>query len=300
MAETTNVEQVELKKILPDENQPRKYFAADKMFNLKQSIKRHGIKVPITVEDMGNGKYLLIDGERRFRAALEIGLKSIPCIIEAPKSESERLIEQFNIQEQHESWTPVEKAMAIVALSKVVEKTLHEVCKMLDIPSSIAARYIAFAELADKESFVKNEVPLDYVMNFKYLKNAVKIIKEKALEEDFTRSDEKKMEHQITKMIVRGDLLKRSDMTKLGDSFRKNPKLIDKFMENDSVTPTSLFLEAKAQGAHNLRNAVNQARSMGSHIEAYLKIRDVKPDAQQIDVLARGATSLKKLLDFLE
>lgn len=293
-------EMVDVKKILPDENQPRKYFAADLMYTLKQSIKKHGIKVPITVEDMGGGKYLLIDGERRFRAALELGLKQVPAIIEAPKSEVERLIEQFSIQEQHAAWTPIEKAMALLSLSKVMSKTLVEVCKMLDIDHRSAGRYVAFAELADKESFVKNEVPIDYALHVRVLKNSARNITEKVLEEEFTRQDEKKLEHQLTKMILRGDVKKRGDVVKLGDSFKKDPKLIEKFLTKDNVTPASLFLEAKAQGTHHLRNAYHMARLLATHIDAYMRIKDVQIDLQQLEAFTRAQRSLKNIVDFAD
>lgn len=296
------VEEVDIRKVLPDENQPRKYFAADKMFGLKQSIKKHGIKVPLTVEDMQNasGKYLLIDGERRFRAAVELGLKTVPCVIEAPKSEVERLVEQFSIQEQHESWTPIEKAMALLNLSKIMSKSLAEVCKLLDIPANLANRYIAFAELGDKESFVKNEVPLDYAIYLKNLKQLVRGLSEKELKEEFTRSDEKKIEHQLTKLIVRGDVTRRSDVVRLGDSFKKDPKLINKFMTRDNVTPTSLFLEAKAEGAYHLRNAYQMARLLSSHVEAYLKIKDIKVDLTQLEMFYKAEKSLKKIIELAE
>lgn len=301
MAENTSVvEQVDVKKILPDENQPRKYFAADRMYTLKQSIKKHGIKVPLTIEDMGGGKYLLIDGERRFRSALELGLKTVPAVIEAPKSEAERLIEQFSIQEQHESWTPVEKAMAILALSKVVSKSLMDVCKMLDIDARTSNRYIAFAELSDKESFVKNEVPLDYASHFRNLKSITRKMSENVLKEEFTKQQEKKLEHQLTKMIVRGDVTKRSDLTKLGDSFKKEPKLIEKFLTNDKVTPAGLFLEAKAQGAHHLRNAFYSARLVKAHLDAYLKVKDIKVDIYQLEVFVEAQKALKAVIDFAD
>lgn len=300
MSEQQIVEHIDVRKVLPDENQPRKYFAADKMYQLKQSIKKHGIKVPITVEDMGGGKFLLIDGERRFRSAIELGLKTVPAVIEAPKSEAERLIEQFSIQEQHEAWTPVEKAMALLNLSKIVGKTLHEVCKMLDIDNRTANRYIAFAELSDKESFVKNEVPLDYAVVFKQLRYATKSISEKQLEEEFTRSDEKKLEHQLTKLIVRGDIRVRGDITKIIDSFKKNPQLIDKFMTRDNVTPAALYLEAKAQGAHHLRNARNQCYSMSMHGNSFLKIKDVKLDQKDLDTFKTGIKVLNALIDLAE
>lgn len=290
------VTNLEVRNILPDENQPRKYFPADKMYSLKQSVKKHGIKQPLIVEDMGNGKYLLIDGERRFRTAVDLGLSTVPCIVEAPKTEEDRLIMQFSIQEQHEAWTPVEKAMALLALSKTMSLSLEAVCKMLDITNAVSSRYVAFAELSDKESFVKNEVPLDYAAYFKKLKNVVRQISTDVLEQEFTRSDEKKMEHQLTKLIVRGDITKRTDLTKLSDSFKKKPELIEKFMTRENITPTSLYLESKAQGTHHLRNAANLARQLSGHIKAFMEIRDVKLSISDLETFKRTEMALKEII----
>lgn len=293
-------EQIEVRKILPDENQPRKYFAADKMFQLKQSIKKHGIKVPLTVEDLGGGKYLLIDGERRFRAAVELGLKEVPVTVEAPKSEADRLIEQFSIQEQHEAWTPIEKAMAILNLAKIISKSMADTCKMLDIESRTASRYVAFAELADKESYVKNEVPLDYTVPFKHLKAQTRKIYQDVLQEEFTRSDEKKMEHQLTKLIAKGVVYKRNDLVKISDAFRKNPKLVEKFMKNDNVTPTSLFLEAKAQGQYSLRNAYAAATHLVTHGNTFMKTQDVKISIEQLEMFHKAKKMASDLINLAE
>lgn len=296
------VQQIDIRKILPDENQPRKYFDATKMYNLKQSIKKHGIKVPLNLEDMQNasGKYLLIDGERRFRAAVELGLTTVPCIVEESKTEADRLIEQFSIQEQHEAWSPVEKAMAILNLSKIIDRSLLDVCKMLDIEPKTATRYVAFAELTDKETFVKNEVPLNYAVDFKNLKATARNLSQNVLEEEFSRQDEKKLEHQLTKMIVRGDIQKPYDLSKISDSFKKEPKLIAKFLTKDNLTPTSLFLESKAKGTFHLRNATNQARGFSMHAAEFLKIRDVKISIEQMETFHRAAKVLQQLLDAVE
>ncbi len=298
--QTSNVQDVDVRKILPDENQPRKYFAADKMFQLKESIRKHGIKVPLTIEDMGNGKYLLIDGERRYRSAVELGLTEVPAVIEAPKSEAERLIEQFSIQEQHESWTPVEKSMALLNLSRIMGKTLGDVCKALDLDSKQTARYTAFAELADKESFVKNEVPLDYATYFRSLVNTAKNVSLNFLKKDFTRSDEKRIEHQLTKMIAAGSLKKRIEITKIIDSFKSDPKMIEKFMTKDNLTPNGIFLEAKAQGQYHLRNAVNSARAVATHAVTFLETRDVKLNDTQISILKIARKHIDSLIALAE
>lgn len=294
------MQQISVKKILPDENQPRKYFAADKMYALKQSIKKHGIKTPLTVEEIAKDKYLLVDGERRFRAALELGMKEVPCVVEAPKSETERLIIQFNIQEQHEAWTPIEKAMAIINLSQSLKASLNETCQVLGVSAGDQRRYVAFAELADKETFIKNEVPIDYAASIRSLKNTVHSIFVGELEKEFTKQDEKKLEGRIIRGIIKGTIIKKKDVTRIGDSFRKNPKLIEKFLKDDSLTPDGLFLEAKAAGAYHLRNVIQLAGYVANHGNRFLETKDVKVDIEDVVRLKNAVRVLKSIIDLAE
>ena len=67
--------------ILPDRNQPRKTFDEYELSLLADSIRQNGIIQPLCVRPDQNGKYILIAGERRLRAAKQIGLKRVPCII---------------------------------------------------------------------------------------------------------------------------------------------------------------------------------------------------------------------------
>lgn len=63
-------------------NQPRKTFTEEGLEELTNSIKEHGIIQPIVVTKKGN-KYMIIAGERRFRASLRANLIEIPCIVES-------------------------------------------------------------------------------------------------------------------------------------------------------------------------------------------------------------------------
>jgi hypothetical protein len=61
-----NIQEISITLIVEDELQPRQQF--DDIFELRESIKRHGLIYPLEVERMHDGKYLLLDGARRFRA----------------------------------------------------------------------------------------------------------------------------------------------------------------------------------------------------------------------------------------
>ena len=92
------MEKVDIKYIHADENQPRKLFDVDKLAKLKKSIIKYGIINPLVVEKHGVNNYLLVDGERRFRMAKEIGLKEVPINVVSSETDTERLVRQFHIQ----------------------------------------------------------------------------------------------------------------------------------------------------------------------------------------------------------
>ncbi len=109
-----SVAEIDIKLIDPNKNQPRKTFDATSLKELSESIKQHGIIQPIVVNDQG-GRYMIIAGERRFRAAIIAGLRTVPVII---KNYTARQIKEVSIIEnlQREDLNPIEAARAIKEL----------------------------------------------------------------------------------------------------------------------------------------------------------------------------------------
>ena len=73
--------EIELSKIFANPNQPRKVFDEGALRELADSISVHGVITPIVLNRAENGKYMIIAGERRFRASKLAGKKTIPAII---------------------------------------------------------------------------------------------------------------------------------------------------------------------------------------------------------------------------
>lgn len=90
--------------------QPRRRFVDETLDELAQSITSHGILQPILVEPVG-GRYRIIAGERRFRAAQRAGLKRIPAVVRT-SSDDERLTLALIENIQREDLTPMEEAQA--------------------------------------------------------------------------------------------------------------------------------------------------------------------------------------------
>ncbi len=113
--EENGVLEIDIRKIHPNPNQPRKNFDEDALKELAASIKTHGIVQPIVLNKQPNGEYLIIAGERRWRAANLCGLETVPAVV---KNYTEKQIKEISIIEnlQREDLNPVEAARAIKQL----------------------------------------------------------------------------------------------------------------------------------------------------------------------------------------
>ena len=122
------VKEVDLDLIMPNPNQPRKNFDPEALDDLAASIKVHGVIQPIVLNKSSDGKYLIIAGERRFRASKIAGLKTIPAIV---KNYTDKQIKEISIIEnlQREDLNPIEAARAIKQLMeeyKLTQETVSE------------------------------------------------------------------------------------------------------------------------------------------------------------------------------
>jgi ParB family transcriptional regulator, chromosome partitioning protein len=149
-------------------DQPRKSFDEMRMTRLINSIKVRGLKVPLDVEETDKtGEYLLVDGERRYRALKEMGKTTVPVMISPQVNALDHLVNQFHIQEQHENWTPIEKAVAVNDLAEELGKSTKEIGSLLGVAPEEVARYVAFSSLINKEKFEKSNFNLDWAVSIR-------------------------------------------------------------------------------------------------------------------------------------
>lgn len=118
--------EIDIDLIEPNPNQPRKAFNEDSLSELAKSIKIHGVIQPIIVNITNNEKYIIIAGERRWRASKLANKKTIPCII---KNYSDKQISEISIIEnlQREDLNPIEAAKAIKKLMEEYSFSQEEV-----------------------------------------------------------------------------------------------------------------------------------------------------------------------------
>ena len=108
---TANRDEIDVNNISANPKQPRTVFDEDQLTELALSIKEVGLLQPPVVRSIGNGKYQLVMGERRFRAAKLAGLKSIPVIIR--QTSDDQLLREALIENIHRSQlNPLEEGAA--------------------------------------------------------------------------------------------------------------------------------------------------------------------------------------------
>ncbi|MGA2545299.1 MAG: ParB/RepB/Spo0J family partition protein [Rectinemataceae bacterium] len=140
-----------LSRLKANPDQPRRTFSEESLAELANSLKTHGLIQPILVEETSEGYYLIVAGERRFRAAAMAGLSEVPVIVRSytPEKRLEiALIENV----QREDLNPVEEAEAYRSLMAIGSRSQEEVADVVGKSRSAVANSIRLLRLP--ESFL--------------------------------------------------------------------------------------------------------------------------------------------------
>ncbi|MBO5884697.1 MAG: ParB/RepB/Spo0J family partition protein [Clostridia bacterium] len=125
------VEEISVNEVYANPNQPRKNFDEEALNELAASIKTHGIIQPIVVNKNDDG-YMIIAGERRWRASKIVGLDTVPCVV---KNYTEKQIKEISIIEnlQRQDLNPIEAARAIKQLMEEYNFTQETVADRIGL-----------------------------------------------------------------------------------------------------------------------------------------------------------------------
>jgi ParB family transcriptional regulator, chromosome partitioning protein len=138
-------------RIAPDPGQPREEFDPDGIARLAESLKARGQLQPIRVRwDEEKGTYVLIMGERRWRAAVQAGLPTMSCVVhDAPIAPAELLALQLVENALREDLKPIEQAKAYERLMETHGWSGNQLAKELHIPQSCVSQALALLRLPD-------------------------------------------------------------------------------------------------------------------------------------------------------
>lgn len=145
--------------IVPNPKQPRQHFDQTALEDLVASIKEYGVIEPLIVTDKGDGKYELIAGERRLRAAGIAGLKTVPCVVRDATDQQKLELAIIENVQRHDL-NPIEEGYAYQQLISEFGLNQEDVAKRVGKSRSQVANTIRLLGLPDeiKQALVDRKI----------------------------------------------------------------------------------------------------------------------------------------------
>lgn len=171
------IEDIKLIDIKPNPFQPRRVFDEEKISELAESIKEYGIFQPIILKKVKTG-YVLVSGERRYRAAQIVGLKTIPSIV---RQYEESKVAEIALAEnlQRENLTPIEEAEAYKMIINNLQITQNELARKIGKSRSHITNTLGLLNLPlEVQSYLLlNQISMGHARVLSKLENTNKVIK---------------------------------------------------------------------------------------------------------------------------
>lgn len=143
---SSSINEVEMSLIFANPNQPRTHFDEDALSELAASIRELGVISPITLRKNDDGTYLIIAGERRFRASKLVGLKTIPAYVKT--AADEQVMEMALIENiQREDLNAIEIALTFYRLMEEYKLTQERLSERVGKKRATIANYLRLLRL---------------------------------------------------------------------------------------------------------------------------------------------------------
>ena len=154
---SSSINEVDLELISPNPHQPRTHFDEDALVELASSIRELGVISPVTLRKNEDGNYLIIAGERRYRAAKQIGLTTIPAYIKT--AADEQVMEMALIENiQREDLNSIEIALTFYRLMEEYKLTQDRLSERVGKKRATIANYLRLLRLpAEIQMGLKNK-----------------------------------------------------------------------------------------------------------------------------------------------
>lgn len=169
---------IPVKSIFPDPNQPRKFFDETAMEELTNSIKESGVLQPILVREQPDrsDRYLIVCGERRFRATKAAGLKEIPAIIREISDEEAlqlQIVENLQRKDVH----PMEEAVAFKSFQESKNWSFEEIAKRVGKSEYYVKQRIKLNSLCDafQKLFFQNKINITDALQVSKLEAEIQV-----------------------------------------------------------------------------------------------------------------------------
>lgn len=233
------IEEIDMNEIIPNSDQPRKSFDEDKIENLALSIKQNGLFQPIILKKVKN-KYMIIAGERRFRAFQQLNMKRIPAIVrqyQNNKIQEIALIENI----QREDLNPIEEAKAYKYILDNSSYKNHELALKVGKSRSHVVNMLGLLRLPDEvlEMVEKNQLSMGHARAISKIRSEfdMKKIAKKTINNQFSV---RKLE-----MYINENLKKPKESHKTSKKIDLEEKLNVLFNVKSQINDSSIYIKGE-------------------------------------------------------
>ncbi len=252
--------------ITPNPKNPRLYFNDERLDQLRTSLQEVGVLVPLIVyeDPSAPGQYVLMDGERRWRCALDLGFDSVPVNVIQPPSSVENLLRMFNIHSVREEWSLIAIALSLRELigmtgegregrlaeeTGLTRSTVRRAKRLLSLPDSELRLIQEEAHLDRNEQVHREDLYLEVERAASVLRTAMPEIAAKYTKPEIVRQFIRKREegslNAVTDFRDVGKIAKAASDNLVEESLLVGAA--KRLIDDVSATPPEVYEEVAAQ-----------------------------------------------------
>jgi len=281
----TEVENIDIDEIKVDSEQPRKTFPEDKIMELAESIKKHGILEPLIIDS----KNKIVDGECRLRASKIVGLKKIPVIRLNPEDQIDRWVKQMVVNYHRIAQEPIDQAKILKEIQAKSAQTLHR-----DKEHKSDYHTKAIIELVEMTG-ISHQTISNRLSLLEAPEDIQKAVKEKKIKSTYVveveKSDDEEHKQELYEKIKKGEIKNRDEIR---DEI-KYKKLDDRVKEIESLPkPPELIIDEYFEKLSDAVSRLDSLLYMESNIVPALK------DSQKHEIIQNFKHLHMKIMKFIE
>jgi ParB family chromosome partitioning protein len=292
----TPLREIPVGSIKPNPENPRLIFHEEEMNELLESIREVGIKVPISVYEDRN-KFVLLDGERRWRCAKRLNLRTVPAITQPKPSKLENLLMMFNVHNVRVDWDIMPMAIkmddirqllakegkptnakALAGITGVRLATVRRALELLDLPIKYRRMLLREAKKPRSEQRIKPDLFIEVYKSLHTVERYVPEVFSEVKKEDYIDSMVTKYVDRVVDNVVGfRDLSKiaRAEQTKVDRTHAVQAVL--RLVKRPSYSIKDAYADT-VQTAYEQRDIVARIRTIVKKLEAFRGGRRLSAD----------------------
>jgi ParB family chromosome partitioning protein len=312
MATPSPLQKLDPKRIVKNPENPRLIFHEEEMNELLQSIQKVGIEVPLSVYQDGS-KYVLLDGERRWRCATRLNLSDVPAIVQPKPTRLKNLLMMFNIHNVRVDWDPLPMALklkdikdllaaegrdisikGLSAITGVKPTAVKRAFEIIDLPQKYKDQLMKESLKPRKDQKIKVDLFLEIFKSYGVIEKNTPEVLNKISKRDYVDSMVRKYESRVVDNVVHyRDISKIAKAEAAGADRKEAVQVLVRLVNDDKYGIEEAYKDTVELAYEKL--GINKRAS--ELVDSISKIKNRKSlDNETLKILEKLYSALHRLL----